>query len=66
MEITPIVYRGAKEICRAVGINFQDINHFVKNKGLPAFKIDGHGTWIALPTDLQTWIEKQKRENLKK
>lgn len=60
-----LVYKGAKEICGAVGVNYKDISHFVDKKGLPAFKIDGRGPWIARPADLERWIQKQRDENLK-
>lgn len=66
MEIDRIVYKGAKEICAAVGVNWKEIAHFVEKKGLPAFKIDGRGSWIARPDDLQKWIQKQRDENLRK
>jgi hypothetical protein len=62
----PIVYRGAKEICNAVGVNWKEMSHFVDAKELPAFKIDGKGTWIALHEDLLAWIKQQRSENLKK
>lgn len=67
MEIKErIVYRGAKEICEAAGVNWKEINYFVSKKGLPAFKIDGKGLWIALPSDLKEWILEQRNQNLKK
>ena len=65
MEINGrLVYRGAKEICGAVGVNWKEMPYYVTEKGLPAFKIDGKGSWIARPADLEMWIEKQKDENL--
>jgi len=67
MEIKkPLVYRGAKEICTAVGVNWKEMSHFVHKKSMPAFKIDGKGTWIALHDDLLSWIEKQRDESLAK
>ncbi len=63
MEVK-LVFRGAKEICGAVGINWKEMTYYVSKKGLPAFKIDGKGSWIARPADLEAWIEKQRNENL--
>lgn len=65
MVIRPIVYRGAKEICGAVGVPWKEIGHYVRDKGLPAFKINGSGTWIALPEDLQEWVREQRNKYLK-
>ncbi len=65
MEIKKaLVYRGAKEICGAVGLPWKEMHYFVKEKKLPAFKIDGRGIWIALHDDLMRWIEQQRDENL--
>lgn len=64
MEINRIVFKGAKNICSAVGINWKEISYFVIEKKLPAFKIDGKGSWIARPVDLEKWVEKQSKENL--
>lgn len=61
-----LVYRGAREICSAVGINWKEMSTYVKEKHLPAWKIDNKGTWIALPEDLQSWVLQQRNENLKK
>ena len=64
MEMKPIVYRGAKEICGAVGVPWKEISHYVKDRGLPAFKINGSGTWVAIPEDLYEWIKKQRDKYL--
>lgn len=57
----PLVYRGAKEISEAAGIDHKRICHYVQNLGLPAFKIeDGSKTWLATHDDLMTWIEQRK------
>lgn len=50
----PLVYRGAKEICGAVGVSYKEISLHVKELGLPAFKI--RGNWVALPEDLLAWV----------
>lgn len=62
----PLVYRGAKEICGAVGIPYKEIASYVRSNDLPAFKIKGSGCWIALPDDLLEWVEKQRDEHLVK
>jgi hypothetical protein len=59
-----LVYRGAKEICGAIGVSWKDISFFVLEHGLPAFKIGGG--WVALPSDLQQWVEAQRDKSLKK
>lgn len=61
----PIVYRGAKEICGAVGVPWKEISQYVRQHGLPAFKING-GNWIALPDDLCEWIAEQRDRHLVK
>ena len=62
----PLVYRGAKEICGAVGVSWKDISHYVREKGLPAFKVNGSGSWVALPEDLDEWIRTQRDIYLKR
>lgn len=65
MEMKPfVVYTGAREIGAAVGIPWKEIKKYVERKGLPAFKIDGHGKWLALPGDLLAWIEAARDEQL--
>jgi hypothetical protein len=59
------VYNGAREICAAVGINWKEITYYVENKQLPAFKIDGKGNWLALPSDLEAWVLKQRNESIR-
>lgn len=58
-----IVYRGAKAICGAVGVPWKEIATYVREHGLPAFKLNG-GTWIALPDDLAEWIQEQRDKHL--
>jgi hypothetical protein len=65
MVTGPLVYRGAKEICSAVGVNWKEITYFVSKKGLPAFKIDNKGSWIALREDLLLWVAEQRNTHLK-
>jgi len=60
----PIVYRGAKEICGAVGVPWKEISHYVREHQLPAFKINGSGTWVAVPEDLSTWVIAQRDKYL--
>ena len=64
MELDRLVFKGAREICSAVGVDWKKMVFFVEQKGLPAFKIDGKGSWIARPDDLDAWILKQRNENL--
>jgi len=61
---TPLVYKGSEEICAAVGIPKRQINNYVKNHGLPAFKVGGK-EWLAIPADLKTWIKEQSEKHLK-
>ena len=63
MVSCPIVYRGAKEICGAVGVPWKEIHRYVKDYGLPAFKLNG-GHWVALPADLCEWIKAQRNIHL--
>ena len=65
-NIGRLVYKGAKEICGAVGLNWREIGFYVTKKGLPAWKIDGRGSWLAIPDDLGQWIIKQRDENLRR
>lgn len=62
----PLVYRGRKEICAAVGISWQNIGFYIEKKALPVFKIDNKGPWLALPEDLEEWIEVQRCKELGK
>ena len=62
-DIRPMVYRGAQEICAAVGVPWKEICYFVAEKKLPAWKIDGKGNWLALPDDLNRWIIQQRNAN---
>ena len=66
MEMKPLVYRGRKEIGAAVGISYQKIAYYIEKRGLPAFKIDGCKEWIALPDDLQAWIQAERPEEMKR
>lgn len=61
----PLVYRGAKEICGAVGIPWKEISRYVREHNLPAFKLGG-GCWVALPEDLLEWIKQQRDAHLGK
>jgi len=63
MEVK-LVYKGAKAICSAVGVNWKEMTYYVSVKKLPAFKIDGKGAWIARPSDLADWVKTQRDENL--
>lgn len=58
------VYKGAVEICEAVGLNPRDIAHYVRTYDLPAWKINGKGTWRALEKDLVDWIYKMRNRYL--
>lgn len=60
-----IVYRGAKEICGAVGVPWKEIVTWVREHDLPAFKLNG-GHWVALPEDLRDWIKTQRDKHLGK
>ena len=58
------IYRGSKEIGAAVGVNWKEMAYYVREKGLPAFKIDGKGGWIAIHDDLSKWVTRMRDENL--
>ena len=62
----PLVYRGAREICGAVGVPWKELARFVAEKGLPAWRIDGRGMWLALHDDLGEWIKQQRDEHLRR
>lgn len=62
--LPPLVYRGALEIGRAVGINAREIAFYVREKGLPAFKIERSKEWVAKPEDLVAWIDRQRETQL--
>ncbi|WP_051553551.1 hypothetical protein [Desulfobulbus elongatus] len=61
-----IVFCGAKAIAEAVGIHWRLLPHYVKEHGLPAFKIEERGRWLALPEDLHAWVERMRDESLKR
>ena len=64
-SLRPIVYRGNKEIAAAVGIPFQEIGKHVRENGMPCFKINGTGSWLAHPEDLKVWLIKKRDEQMK-
>jgi hypothetical protein len=55
-----IVYRGSKEICGAVGLNWQYIAEYVERYDFSAFKIDGLKSWFALHEDLEQWTRSMR------
>lgn len=59
-----LAIKGAAAICEAVGQSRKDIGRLVNQKGLPAFKLDGKGNWIALPDDLANWLRAQRDKAL--
>jgi len=63
-KIQPLCYRGTVEISNAVGINHKNFRHFVKCKGLPAFRIEGKGNYIALAEDLEKWLKSERDKHL--
>lgn len=62
----PLVYRGAREICGAVGLDYKQISSYVKDLKFPAFKIYGQKAWLACPEDLEKWVRAQRDICLKK
>ncbi len=56
----PLVYRGAKEICGAVGLNWKNMGHYVEELKLPAFKVEGGSQWLATHEDLERWLLDQR------
>ena len=63
--VTPIVYRGAKEIGSVIGISEKQVGAYVTNHGLPAWRRSESGLWYALPEDLEKWIKRQRDQYLK-
>lgn len=57
---------GAKAIGAAIGINWQRVPHYVKEYGLPAFRIEEKGNWMALPEDLRSWAIRMRDARLGK
>lgn len=49
------IYRGAEEISKAAGIEYNEIKTYVEERGLPAFKIPGRKFWYAFPIEIATW-----------
>lgn len=62
--IKPLVYRGTKEICAVVGLNYKQFTTYIKQHGLPAFRIAGKTQWLATHTDLERWINEQRDKYL--
>lgn len=60
-----IVISGAKAIGDAVGVPWKLLAWYVREKGLPAWRIDGKGNYMALPEDLGEWARRMRDENLK-
>lgn len=63
-QATQLALRGAKEIGRAAGVSWREVPRMVKENGLPAFKIDGKGGWLALAEDLECWLREQRDKAL--
>lgn len=61
-----IVISGARDISAAVGIPYKEIARFIREEGLPAWKIKGKGNWMALPEDLRAWALRMRDENMGK
>lgn len=61
-DVKPLVYRGAKEICAAVGLNWKEMGRYVKELKLPAFKVAGSSQWLATHEDLERWLLEQREE----
>lgn len=60
-----IVISTRPKIGAAVGINPQMVEHYVQYHGLPAWKIDGKGNWMALPEDLREWALEMRKKYYK-
>ncbi len=65
MNESSIVRVGAKAIAGTVGVSWKNLKHYIDEKGLPAFRVDGAGPWVALVEDLETWIREQRDEQLR-
>jgi len=66
MVTRPIVYRGAKEICDAIGVSSKQILRYVQQEGLPAWRRREEGVWYAIPSDVEDWIQKQRDKYLER
>lgn len=58
--ISPFVYRGAREICEVVKVDWKKIDYFIKEEGLPAWKRTSAGVYFAIPSDLEKWVVDQR------
>ena len=61
-QLPPLVYRGAREIAGAVGVPIKELDSYVREHGLPAWKMGK--TWLATQDDLKTWINSQRNKYL--
>jgi len=59
-ERKPLVYRGAIEICSAIGVETGALSSYIRDLNLPVFKINGEGQWLALESDLEKWLGEQR------
>ncbi len=62
--VSACVLRGAREICAYVGINHKEMMRYVTQESLPAFKHGSSNIWVALPVDLQKWVNLQRSKFL--
>lgn len=56
----------AEEIGKVLGVSKEKVPVFVKKYGLPAFKIEHRGPWIAIPEDLERWAREQREKYLER
>lgn len=61
---TPLCLKGAKAICDAVNEDRKRITTLVEQHGLPAWRRNGSGGWMALPEDLRKWLCDQRDKHL--
>lgn len=54
-----VVIAGLDNIAQAMGCSRKTLYKWIRNKGFPAFKMDG--TWRAMPHELRDWTAAQRQ-----
>ena len=64
LGVLMLIYKGAKEIGRAIGAGRNEVPRLVDQEGLPAWKESDAGPWKALPEDLRAWLVQRRKKYL--